>query len=61
MANNFIEGVDVIDFFLKLCEEMGHCHKVTLRLQGAGSPHQCSAAGEGHFCCANTMSGCHWP
>lgn len=50
-----------MSFFLKVVRKEGHCHKLPLRPQGAGSPHQCPAAGEGHFCCANTISGWHQP
>lgn len=57
MVNNFIEGVDVDEFLPKLCGEGGPRSQITLRLEGAGSPHQCPAAGEGLCCCANTMRG----
>lgn len=49
MANNFVEGVDVDKFFFSFVRKRGHCHKLTLRLQSAGSPHQCSAAVEGQM------------
>lgn len=51
MVNNFVEGVDVDEFFPKLCGEGGPVSQTHPEAQGAGSPHQCPAAGEGHLLC----------